>query len=410
VLRQWFGRAASALAFLALALAPFYALRFRVGPFPSTLLEVVLVLAIASGIAAAGRDLPVSSPYAIPGVLLLFAAALDTALAPDRRAAAGIWKAYFLEPLLAFLVITWLASSRQRVRLLLGGLAIAGSLVAAAEWIAFVQQVAGPGYDTVHPPKPFFLMTPNAVALFLIPLDAIALAVAVFTEERRERALAAAFFVVTVAAVLMCGSRGGELALAAVVVFVAAFHPARTRFVAAAALLAIILIAAFRQARERFLVELRPSDPNNTVALRLPLWQSTLRMLRANPVFGGGLDGFHHSVSPYRVAGFVEPDVNYPHNFLLTFWSETGIIGLIAFLWTLVEVGRTGLAGLRAAPWIRALSIGLLGALVAIVVHGLVDVPYFKNDLALEFWALLAIQYGALRSSTDPNSAKLEQP
>jgi len=30
-------------------------------------------------------------------------------------------------------------------------------------------------------------------------------------------------------------------------------------------------------------------------------------------------------------------------------------------------------------------------ALVAVLVHGLVDVPYWKNDLSLEFWALLSL-------------------
>ena len=29
--------------------------------------------------------------------------------------------------------------------------------------------------------------------------------------------------------------------------------------------------------------------------------------------------------------------------------------------------------------------------MVVIIVHGLVDVPYFKNDLAVMFWALVAM-------------------
>lgn len=37
------------------------------------------------------------------------------------------------------------------------------------------------------------------------------------------------------------------------------------------------------------------------------------------------------------------------------------------------------------------LVMGLLSAMVVIVVHGLVDVPYFKNDLAVMFWALVAM-------------------
>jgi hypothetical protein len=30
---------------------------------------------------------------------------------------------------------------------------------------------------------------------------------------------------------------------------------------------------------------------------------------------------------------------------------------------------------------------------VALVVHGLVDVPYFKNDLSLEFWTLVGLAW-----------------
>ena len=39
----------------------------------------------------------------------------------------------------------------------------------------------------------------------------------------------------------------------------------------------------------------------------------------------------------------------------------------------------------------KALSLGLIGALVYIYIHGLVDVPFFKNDLSILFWILLAI-------------------
>jgi hypothetical protein len=32
-----------------------------------------------------------------------------------------------------------------------------------------------------------------------------------------------------------------------------------------------------------------------------------------------------------------------------------------------------------------------LPVIIAILVHGLVDVPYFKNDLAVLFWMLIAL-------------------
>lgn len=81
---------------------------------------------------------------------------------------------------------------------------------------------------------------------------------------------------------------------------------------------------------------------------------------------------------------------------VLNFWSETGLAGLVAFIWLGVQAVRQGLAGLALDRWPRTMSIGLLGMLFSLVLHGLVDAPYFKNDLALVFWALVAVQLGSL--------------
>ena len=44
------------------------------------------------------------------------------------------------------------------------------------------------------------------------------------------------------------------------------------------------------------------------------------------------------------------------------------------------------------SPWARKLEIlGAMASMAALLVHGLVDVPYFKNDLALLFWIIYAL-------------------
>jgi len=49
----------------------------------------------------------------------------------------------------------------------------------------------------------------------------------------------------------------------------------------------------------------------------------------------------------------------------------------LAFGWIVVTWVRKRISWIAMAP------------LVAILVHGLVDVPYFKNDLAMAFWLLV---------------------
>ena len=39
----------------------------------------------------------------------------------------------------------------------------------------------------------------------------------------------------------------------------------------------------------------------------------------------------------------------------------------------------------------KYLALGLMSSLIVIIIHGLVDVPYFKNDLSVIFWIFLAL-------------------
>jgi O-antigen ligase len=140
--------------------------------------------------------------------------------------------------------------------------------------------------------------------------------------------------------------------------------------------------------------QLNPTDPNNSLDQRVRLWKATLRMLQDHPLFGTGLSGFSRTINPYRnVSGYTDQLI-YPHNILLNFWTETGLLGLAAFVWILVQAARLAWRGWRAgSPAWRPLQLGVLLALVGMVIHGLVDVPYWKNDLSLEFWVLLGLSW-----------------
>jgi len=41
----------------------------------------------------------------------------------------------------------------------------------------------------------------------------------------------------------------------------------------------------------------------------------------------------------------------------------------------------------------KNLTLGMAAAMAMILLHGMVDVPYFKNDLAVAFWMLFALPY-----------------
>ena len=143
--------------------------------------------------------------------------------------------------------------------------------------------------------------------------------------------------------------------------------------------------------RNRILTEVDFSNGHNTLVGRFHLWSVALQMLREHPIFGAGLSGFAAAIAPIWNATNIDR-YTYPHNIVLNFWTETGLLGLAAFLWILIAGFVLAWRGYRASTggW-QAIHLGVLLALVAVVVHGLVDVPYWKNDLSVEFWAILAL-------------------
>jgi O-antigen ligase len=326
--------------------------------------------------------------------LFLIAGAISVVVAPDHRAAIGLYRAYFIEPMAFGFVLINVVTTPLRALTIAGGLAAGGIVAGLANSVVVVQALRNHTYDVVNTPPVVIYNTANAVALFLVPLVAFAGAIALHWEGRRERWAAAALAALGIICVVLSFSRGGYLALGAVVVALALSHRQRLIIVGAGVVVAAGLMIV-PSIRHRVLTELDFTNGSNTLVGRFHLWSVSLQMLRDHPIFGAGLSGFASVIGPYWNPTNIDR-FTYPHNIVLNSWTETGVLGVIAFAWILVAGFRSGWRGWRSssAPW-RAVHLGVLVALVAVVVHGLVDVPYWKNDLSLELWALLSLTLAA---------------
>ncbi len=389
-------RITTAFAVVTCALAPAYTVRWRAGPLPTTILEDAILLTVAAFVIESlrGRIVPsLRTGVTWPAVLFLIAGAVSVVVAPDHRAALGLYRAYLIEPMAFFLVLINALPSPRRALAIVGGLAVGAAIAGLANSVVVVLALIHHTYDVVNTPPVVIYNTANATALYLVPLMAFAGAVVLHRTDQRERLAAGAFLLVGAVSVLLSFSRGGYLALGAVAVGLALSHRRRWQLlvggaVVGAALLLVPLI------RHRVATEVNLNDPHNTLVGRTHLWSAAIQMLRDHPIFGAGLSGFATAVAPYWNP--YHPDrFTYPHNIVLNFWTETGLLGVFAFGAILVVTfARTwrGWAHGTAPEW-RAVHLGVMLALVAVVVHGLVDVPYWKNDLSLEFWALLSLTW-----------------
>jgi O-antigen ligase len=380
------------------ALAPAYVVRWHFAFYPTTVLEnaigVSVVLFVVEYLRTRER-LIWRTPLLWPTALFLVAGAISAVTAPHLSAALGLYRAYLIEPIAFAVVLVNVLRQIDRAFVVAGGLGIGAAVAGLANSAVVLGGLLRHTYNVAETPPVVIYSTANAVALYVVPLVGLALGLVVHSTRPFERWSAGVFAVAAAAITALSFSRGGYIALAAVVFGAALSHRRRWVLLGAAAVV-LAAFAAVPPIFRRIDIELH-NVYGNTVQSRIDLWTAAIKLLQHRPLFGAGLSGFQERAAPYYTHIHTQANFIDPHNIVLNFWVETGLLGLIAFAWIMLTAFRLCWRGWRGenADW-RPYQLGVLLALVAVVVHGMVDVPYFKNDLSLEFWAVVAISVAGL--------------
>ncbi|QQG49776.1 MAG: O-antigen ligase family protein [Candidatus Berkelbacteria bacterium] len=370
---------------LATLLIPFYFFRFTIG-VPTNIFEVALALAIVVLLAERARSQrPLSGlPWAV--WFFLAAATLSLLLNGLDTVALGIWKGWIVVPVLYFWLVRNLHSTS---RLALLGKPFWLGLLAVLLWASLQKlglvttafyQVGDPSFDQYLSSGRLFgpFESPNYLAMYLVPASFLG---AYFVlRDRQNLKLWAAILVVAGVAVYWAGSRGGLLALgaAAALGLGVTYFPWR-RLPSSAAIL--VGLGAISASIWQIIV-----GPDN---LRREIYSYSLALIKSNWLTGIGLGKFQEKVA--EVSGdnshFTEFGLRYAlhaHNVYLQFILTMGILGLFSWLVVIVQFF---LALTRQRP----LFLSLGAAMMAILIHGLFDTTYFKNDLAVLFWLTVAL-------------------
>ncbi len=385
---------------LTTAAMPLYVVRWHVGPLPTTLLENLVLLTVLLYLITVWRyraPLPKRTPYDIPILVFLLAGVIGIFVAPDHRAALGIYRAFVLEPIAVFYVaIAVLRLAADLKPLLIAG-AVSASMFSLAVIVVFAIALVGGHLNPSSAPGVFGI-NPNAVALYLEPIAAVAAGFTLFAASRKSRWIAVGVLAFVLPALACTLSRGALLAGAVLaLVAVLSVRDLRLRL----GLLGGAIVTGLALSRVPFVAArlAHQLDPHHsTFGLREAIWSVTLRMLRDHPLFGAGISGYQTVMKHYRTPN-LHPEP-YAHNIFLTTWSELGLIGLAAFGVILFGLLWRAARSFASAPDLyRPLTWGMFGAWVVFIAHGLVDSPYWKNDLSLEFWILAALEVVAIAAA-----------
>lgn len=357
-----------------IVLLPTYLLRWQIGGVPINCLDVIVFGSALWFIIEQRRQLWVGLwSYAMVGFAII--GAIATVHSPEPLAALGLYKSYVIAPLLVGWMVLVL---KPRLSAILYCLVGSMSFVLL---IGFIQYLTGYGIPAPwnNPTGDFRLTSvydyPNAVGLFLAPI--LAMCIAWVMHERSHRKLFIQLTLLGCGMLLLSHTQGAVIAVIVAGVFTLLYTRWRLVTLAIAGA-ALVLALLWQPTRDVLLFQ----DTSGQV--RLALWQGTANVLEHEPWLGAGLAGFPSWYAQYKLDQHTEL-LLYPHNLFLDFWVEFGLLGL---LWLVMMLGSFFV---RLARNHQPHSIVLLAGMVAILVYGLVDVPYFKNDLAIVFWLVLTL-------------------
>lgn len=151
----------------------------------------------------------------------------------------------------------------------------------------------------------------------------------------------------------------------------------------------------------------------SSLGSRVMIWNASFRMIHEHPVAGIGLRRFEEEYLSLQgeFPPYLEWAVPHPHNILLALWLQSGLSGLIGLTFAFGYAIRKVWAGLVDArsPGARHEAALYLSLAALILVHGMVDVPFFRNDSALRFFALLGLM-SAYSYGLDPPGRRKHSP
>lgn len=390
--------------FLLFLLLPTYLLRFYIGPLPSTILEIMVIILLGVWFFKEKKYRTLFSKLqsfyknnqllSLGIFLFLLGATISIFTAINIRAAAGEWRAFYVEPILIFFTLVFYFQNLEKNKrqesiekyilfpLLLSGLVTSllciyqhftGWLVPHAFWAnRNTYRVTG------------WYGFPNAVGLFLAPIIPLALYV-IQTQWKKNKTIvwmSIATIVTSIFALIFAKGSGPLIGVAAGIgILLLCYKKTRTPslVLGVIGIIGIIFLPASNPIKQEIFAT------NYSGQLRRDIWTETIHLLKDRPLTGAGIASYEERIVPYRGDHWIEV-FHHPHNIFLTIWVNTGLAGLVGFLMILVWFFVSALKNTTHTKFILA-SMGV------ILVMGLVDSPYIKNDLAILFWLLPALLF-----------------
>lgn len=394
---------------LSLFFAPTYAIRFSLFGIPANLLMVWLLFVSLMFIITTTKQhqwhefwqwvRSLHTTILFSTVLFLFAGLINLFTNGLNQEKLGEFLVLFIQPIAMAIITGFTAYKDLKTKeLFISSCYVFLGLCGVLAIIQYFTLYTLPSLywgNTVEPKRALAMFThPNFFALFIAPLLAFLVADISLQQtsfklqlENYKQIKSLIKIIAWVLGIIGLGlslSRAGWLGLTVAIgiyAVVAADKKIRKLFFVTGAII-ILLVAITPNLRYRFLL---PFYGEKSAVSRLSLWDTGIKGIKDSPILGLGLHGFSENWGRLNTDPGLDTH-NFPHNIFLNFWVETGLLGLLSIF---ALIGFLIWQGIKNKT--DPIKLGLALFLIALITQGLLDNPYFKNDLALVFWVLLAL-------------------
>lgn len=257
---------------------------------------------------------------------------------------------------------------------------------------------------------------PNALAWYLDFLLPVGFALLFFRMRSLLRIMLISVLVAGSASLIITLSRGGWMGFLISLILIGMFQIRRLHLIKRVYLVLLLLLFMISSS----IVLLKTENPIQTrfkdddqesVYVRLPLMKVAAYMIKAHPFIGSGINNYtlvHHQYdhTPEQVT------VHFPypvHNVFLQLAAEIGLPGLLLFLWFIFYVYYRLLVTIpRAERLDQNIFIGIIGALTAGLMQGMVENSTIGRYHLLPFWFLCGMAIG--RTTLYKHASRFNRP
>ncbi len=258
--------------------------------------------------------------------------------------------------------------------------------------------------------------SPNLLGSFLLVTSALVIILLIVLKRKIYKVYLLIYLFLALPIFFLTFSRSAWIGM---IVFLAIFSSQSKRFVLGVLLICTLLFSSmlmFEATRER-LNGFSERTMFDSVYARTNIWRMSYKKFQEKPLLGYGTGSFSEVINDAKESA---GGTDNPHNDLVFFLIEEGIIGAVLFLSvtlsfychlfkTHIKINKNIITPKEKEKYLNTLSLGIISLFIALTIISTVESYYEGNFLHLFIWSLLGAWFALAKreSNQTKNSREL---